>query len=177
MPDEPEAHGLLALMLLHDSRRKARRRDGELVLLDEQDRSLWDLAEIDEGRRLLDRALALRGRGPYVVQAAIASLHAEDERDWPQIVALYGELARLTRSPVVELNRAIAVAEVEGPQAGLDLIERSELDEFHYLHSARGELLRRLGRVEEARAALERALELVPDEAEHRLLERKLGAL
>jgi RNA polymerase sigma-70 factor (ECF subfamily) len=177
MPDEPEAHGLLALMLLHDSRRQARQRGGELVLLDEQDRSLWNREQIDEGRRVLDRALALRGHGPYVVQAAIASLHADDERDWAQIAALYGELARLTGSPVVELNRAIAVAEVEGPQAGLDLIEHFPLDRFHYLHSTRGELLRRLGRNGEARAALERALELVPGEAEQRLLERKLGGL
>ena len=119
MPDEPEVHGLLALMLLHDARRAARFHDGELVLLADQDRALWDAAQIAEGRALLDRALALRGRGPYVIQAAIASLHADEPRDWPQIAALYGELARLTGSPVVELNRAVAVAEAEGPEAGL----------------------------------------------------------
>jgi hypothetical protein len=116
MPDEPDVHGLLGLMLLHDARRASRFRDGELVLLADQDRSLWDAAQIEAGRALLDRALALRGRGPYVVQAAIAALHAEEPRDWPQIAALYGELTRLTDSPVVELNRAVAVAETEGPQ-------------------------------------------------------------
>ena len=116
MPDEPEVHGLLAMMLLHDARREARFRDGELVLLADQDRSLWDAAQIADGRAALDRALALRGRGPYVVQAAIASLHADEPRDWPQIAALYGELARLTGSPVVELNRAVAVAEARGPR-------------------------------------------------------------
>ena len=120
MPDEPEVHGLLAMMLLLDARREARFRDGELVLLADQDRSLWDAARIAAGRAALDRALALRGRGPYVIQAAIASLHADEPRDWPQIAALYGELARLTGSPVVELNRAVAVAEAEGPEAGLD---------------------------------------------------------
>ena len=118
MPDEPEVHGLLAMMLLHDARREARFRDGELVLLAEQDRSLWDAAQIAAGRAVLDRALALHGRGPYVVQAAIASLHADEPRDWPQIAALYGELARLTGSPVVELNRAVAVAEARGPRGG-----------------------------------------------------------
>ncbi len=118
MPDEPEVHGLLALMLLHDARRAARFDDGDLVLLADQDRALWDAAQIAEGRALLDRALAQRGRGPYVVQAAIAALHADEPRDWPQIAALYGELARLTGSPVVELNRAVAVAEAEGPAGG-----------------------------------------------------------
>ena len=124
MPDEPEVHGLLAMMLLHDSRREARFRDGELVLLADQDRSLWNDAQIAAGRAVLDRALALRGRGPYVVQAAIASLHADEPRDWPQIAALYGELARLTDSPVVELNRAVAVAEAQGPEAGLEIVDR-----------------------------------------------------
>ena len=118
MPDEPEVHGLLAMMLLHDARREARFGDGELVLLADQDRSLWDAAQIADGRAALDRALALRGRGPYVVQAAIASLHADEPRDWPQIAALYGELARLTDSPVVELSRAVAVAEARGPAGG-----------------------------------------------------------
>ena len=177
MPDEPEAHGLLALMLLHDARREARFRDGDLVLLADQDRSLWDTAQIADGRAALERALALRGRGPYVVQAAIASLHADEPRDWAQIAALYGELARLTGSPVVELNRAVAVAEADGPAAGLALVDRLELDDYRYLHSTRGELLRRLGRVDEARDAYLRALPLVHDDAERRLLERRLEEL
>ncbi|HYZ81650.1 MAG TPA: sigma-70 family RNA polymerase sigma factor, partial [Solirubrobacteraceae bacterium] len=123
MPDEPEVHGLLALMLLHHSRREARFRDGDQVLLADQDRALWDLGMIAAGRQALDRALALRGRGPYVIQAAIAALHAEDPADWAQIAALYGELSRLTGSPVVELNRAVAVAESAGPEAGLAIAE------------------------------------------------------
>jgi RNA polymerase sigma-70 factor (ECF subfamily) len=175
MPDEPEVHGLLAMMLLLDARREARFRDGELVLLEDQDRSLWDTAQIGEGREVLDRALALHGRGPYVVQAAIASLHADEPRDWPQIAALYGELARLTVSPVVELSRAVAVAEAEGPAAGLGIVERLDLDDYRYLHATRGELLRRLGRDDEARAAYRRALTLVHDDAERRLLERRLA--
>jgi RNA polymerase sigma-70 factor (ECF subfamily) len=146
MPDEPEVHGLLAMMVLLDARREARFRNGELVLLADQDRSLWDAAQIAEGRAVLDRALALRGRGPYVVQAAIASLHADEPHDWPQIAALYGELSRLTGSPVVELSRAVAVAESEGPRVGLGIVDRLELDEYRYLHSTRAELLRRLGR-------------------------------
>ena len=153
MPDEPEVHGLLAMMLLHDSRRNARFRGGEMVLLADQDRSLWDEAQIAAGRAALDLALALHGRGPYVVQAAIASLHADEPRDWPQIAALYGELARLTNSPVVELNRAVAVAEAHGPAAGLDIVDRLALPDYRYLHSTRGELLRRLGRTAEAREA------------------------
>jgi len=173
MPDEAEVHGLVALMLLHDSRRAARFRDGEIVLLTEQDRSLWDASQIAEGRAVLDRALALRGHGPYVVQAAIASLHAEQERDWPQIAALYGELARLTDSPVVHLNRAVAIAEADGPEAGLALLDALALDDYRYLHSARAEMLRRLGRDDEARAAYGRALELVHDDAERRLFERR----
>jgi RNA polymerase sigma-70 factor (ECF subfamily) len=174
MPDEPEVHGLLALMLLHDARRAARFRGGDLVLLADQDRSLWDAAQIADGRAVLDRALALLGRGPYVVQAAIASLHAEEPRDWPQIAALYGELSRLTNSPVVELNRAVAVAEAQGPEAGLDIVDRLALEDYRYLHSTRGELLRRLGRTAEAREAYRRALALVHDDAERRLLERRL---
>ncbi|MGB0098496.1 MAG: sigma-70 family RNA polymerase sigma factor [Solirubrobacteraceae bacterium] len=177
MPDEPDAHGLLALMLLHDSRREARFQEDDLVLLADQDRSLWNTAQIAEGRRVLDRALALRGRGPYVVQAAIASLHADEPRDWLQIAALYGELARLTDSPVVELNRAIAIAEAQGPNAGLEIIDRLTLEDFHYLHSARGELLRRLGRAGEARDAYRRALALVHNDAERRLLHRRLAEL
>ena len=177
MPDEPEVRGLLAMMLLHDSRREARLRDGELVLLAAQDRALWDRARIAEGQAALDRALALRGRGPYVLQAAIASLHVEEPTDWPQIVALYGELARVTCSPIVELNRAIAVAEVEGPAAGLAILDVLALEDFHYLHAARGELLRRLGQNVEAAQAQRRALTLVNDDAERRLIERRLSEL
>jgi RNA polymerase sigma-70 factor (ECF subfamily) len=177
MPDEPEAHGLLAMMLLHDARREARFEDGDLVLLADQDRSRWDMAQITEGRRVLDRALALHGRGQYVVQAAIASLHADEPRDWRQIAALHGELARLTGSPVVELTRAVAVAEADGPEAGLEIVDRLGLEGYRYLHSTRGELLRRLGRTEEAGDAYRRALALVHDDAERRLLERRLAEL
>jgi RNA polymerase sigma-70 factor (ECF subfamily) len=175
MPDEPEVHGLLALMLLHDARRAARFRDGELVLLADQDSSLWDAGQIAAGQAVLDRALALRGRGPYVVQAAIASLHAEEPRDWSGIAALYGELSRLTGSQVVELNRAVAIGEAEGAEAGLAIADRLDLDGYQYLHSTRADLLRRLGRTAEARDAYERALALVRDEAERRLLERRLA--
>jgi RNA polymerase sigma-70 factor (ECF subfamily) len=177
MPDEPEVHGLLAMMLLHDARREARFREGELVLLADQDPSLWNAGQIAAGRASLDRALALRGRGPYVLQAAIASLHAEEARDWPQIAALFGELARITDSPVVELSRAVAVAEAHGPEAGLAIVDRLTLDDYHYLHATRGELLRRLGRTDEARDAYHRALALVHDDAERRLLERRLAAV
>ncbi len=177
MPDEPEVHGLLAMMLMHDARRAARFRDGDLVLLADQDRSLWDAAQIAAGRAQLDRALALRGRGAYVLQAAIASLHLDEPRDMPQIAALYGELARLTDSPVVELSRAVAVAEADGPEAGLEIVDGLDLDDYRYLHSTRGELLRRLGRTAEARDAFGRALALADDEAERRLLERRLDEL
>jgi RNA polymerase sigma-70 factor (ECF subfamily) len=175
MPDEPEVHGLLALMLLDDARRDARFAGGELVLLCDQDRSRWDGAKIARGREALDRGLALRGRGPYVVQAAIASLHMEEPRDWPQIVGLYGELVRLTASPVVELNRAIAVAEVEGAEAGLALVDRLDLAGYQYFHSSRADLLRRLGRPDEARTEYERALELAHTEPERRFLQRRLA--
>jgi RNA polymerase sigma-70 factor, ECF subfamily len=177
MPDEPEVQGLLALMLLLDARREARFREGELVLLADQDRSRLDAAKITEGREALARALDLLGRGPYVVQAAIASLHADEPRDWPHIAALYGELSGLTDSPVVELNRAVAVAEAQGPAAGLEMVERLPLDDYRYLHATRGELLRRLGRTDEARDAYRRALALAQDEAERRLLERRLAEL
>jgi RNA polymerase sigma-70 factor, ECF subfamily len=177
MPDESEVHGLLAMMLLHDARREARFRDDELVLLDDQDTSLWDSEQIAAGRAVLDRALALRGRGPYVLQAAIASLHTEEPRDWHQIAVLYGELANLTGSPVVELNRAIALAEADGPQVALEIVERLGLDDYRYLHSTRGVLLRRLGRTAEAREAYRRALALVDDGPEQRLLERRLEEL
>jgi RNA polymerase sigma-70 factor, ECF subfamily len=177
MPDEPEVHGLLGMMLLLDARREARFDGDDLVLLADQDRSLWDSAQIDDGRSILDRALALHGRGAYVVQAAIASLHADEPRDWAQIAALYGELVWLTGSPVVELNRAVAVAEDQGSEAGLEIVERLALDDYLYLHATRGELLRRLARTDEARAAYRRALELVHDDAERRLLERRLEEL
>jgi len=177
MPDEPEVHGLNALMLLDDARRDARFADGELVLLRDQDRSRWDAAKIARGREVLDRALALRGHGAYVVQAAIASLHMEETRDWAEIAALYAELVRLTRSPVVELNRAIAVAEVEGPEAGLALVDRLDLDGYQYFHSTRADLLRRLERADEARREYGRALELAHTEPERRFLERRLAEI
>jgi RNA polymerase sigma-70 factor (ECF subfamily) len=177
MPDEPEAHGLLALMLLHDARRDARFRDDELVLLADQDRSLYDAETIAAGRAALDRALALRGRGPYVLQAAIASLHADEPRDWVEIAALYTELVRATQSPVVELNRAVAVAEAAGPEEALRIVDGLDLDGYRYLHATRGELLRRLDRTDESRAAYERALELTPDGTERRFLERRLAEL
>jgi RNA polymerase sigma-70 factor (ECF subfamily) len=177
LPDDPEVHGLLAMMLLHDSRREARSCNGDLVLLGDQDRSRWNTEQIAAGRVELDRALALRGRGPYVLQAAIASLHAEVPCDWAQIAALYGQLARLTGSPVVELNRAIAIAETEGLDAGLRIVDQLGLDDFRYLHSTRAELLRRLGRTEEARDAYRRARQLTNDGAERRFLERRLTEL
>ncbi len=177
LPDEPEPQGLLALLLLHDARRAARRRDGELVLLADQDPALWDDRQLAEGRAALDRALALAGRGPYVVQAAIASLQAARPLDWPQIALLHGELLRLTGSPVVQLNRAVAVAEVAGPQAGLDLLDGLPLDGYRYLHATRADLLRRLGRRDEARASYDRALGLTCDEAERRFLRGRSDAL
>ena len=177
MPDEPEAHALLALLLLHDARRNARLTGGELVLLADQDRSLWDEAEIAAGRVSLDRALALGGRGPYAIQAAVASLHLEPETDWPEIAALYCELARRTGSPVVELNRAVAVAEAEGPAAGLALVEEIDLPGYHYLEAVRADLLRRLGRTDEAATAYRQALTLEPAPHERRFLERRLQEL
>jgi RNA polymerase sigma-70 factor (ECF subfamily) len=177
MPDEPEVYGLLALMLLNDSRREARVRDGELVLLADQDRALWDSGQIRAGRASFERALALRGSGPYVLQAAIASLHAEDPTDWPQIEALYGELARVTGSPVVELNRAVALAQVQGLEPALEAISQLDLEGYHYLHATRADFLRRLDRPAEARAAYRRALELVRSEHERRFLKRRLDEL
>ena len=177
MPDDSETRGLLAMMLLHDSRCETRFSDSELVLLGDQDRSRWNTRQIAEGRDELDRALALGGRGPYVLQAAIASLHAEAPCDWAQIAVLYGELARLTGSAVVELNRAIAIAEVDGPEAGLRIVNRLGLDDFRYLHSTRAELLRRLGRTDEAHEAYRRARNLTDDGAERRFLERRLTEL
>jgi RNA polymerase sigma-70 factor (ECF subfamily) len=177
MPDEAEAHGLLALMLVNDARREARFADGTVVLLSEQDRSRWDRGKLDEGRGRLDRAMALGGGGPYVLQAAIAVLHTEEEQDWPQLAALYGELARRTGSAVVELNQAVAVAEAGDVEAGLAIADRLELEGYQYLHSTRAELLRRLDRVDEARGAYARALELVRSDAERSFLERRLREL
>jgi RNA polymerase sigma-70 factor (ECF subfamily) len=177
MPDEPEVLGLLALMLLHDARRGARFAGAELVLLDDQDRSLWDAEQIAAGRAMLGRAVRLRGRGPYVLQSAIASLQAEELLDWSEIAALYAELVRLTGSPVVELNRAVAVARADGPEHALAIVDRLELDNYQYLHSTRAELLRRLGRTEEAAAAYRRALELAHAEPERRFLAQRLAEL
>ena len=180
MPDEAEVLGLLALMLLQDSRRGARTApDGELVLLEAQDRSLWDPERIDEGRRVLERALRLRRAGPYQLQAAIAALHADartaEETDWPQIAALYGELERITGSPVVALNRAVAVAMSDGYERGLELMGDLPLDGYHLYHSARADLLRRLDRRDEAASAYRRALELTASEPERRYLSRRLA--
>jgi RNA polymerase sigma-70 factor (ECF subfamily) len=177
MPDEPEVHALLALMLINDARREARFADDTIVLLRDQDRSLWDLGEIAQGRAALDRAVALGGRGLYVLQAAIASLHADDPQDWPQLAALYGELASRTGSPVVELNRAAALAEAGQVETALELVNGLELENYHYLHATRAELLVRLDRLEKARAAYARALELVHSDAERRFLERRLAEL
>jgi RNA polymerase sigma-70 factor (ECF subfamily) len=177
MPDEAEAHALLALMLINHARTAARFEGGELVLLDDQDRSLWDERRIEEGRRLLDRALALHGGGPYAIQAAIADLHLREPRDWEEIVLLYEKLEHITDSPVVTMNRAIATAELEGPEAGLALLDRLALDDYRYYHSTRADLLRRLGRDDEARAAYGRALELTQPGPEQRFLEGRLASL
>jgi RNA polymerase sigma-70 factor (ECF subfamily) len=177
MPDEAEAVGLLALLLLNDARREARFRDGEVVLLDDQDRSLWDRQQIDEGRTILQRAIALQGNGPYVLQAAIADLHMQDPRAWHEIASLYAALVQLTGSPVVELNRAIAVAEVEGPAAALALVDQLELHEYRYFHSTRANLLRRLGRTDEAHNEYRLALDLTPTEPERRFLEERIEEL
>ncbi len=183
---EPEAVALLALMLLHEARRAARiSSDGDLVLLDEQDRRLWNREQIDEGVRLAERALAAGRVGPYALQAAIAALHSEapsaSTTDWPQIAALYDVLLRVEPSPVVELNRAVAVAMRDGPAAGLALVEaileRGELTGYHLAYSAHAELCRRSGRIDAARTSYQRALALVRQEPERRLLERRLREL
>jgi RNA polymerase sigma-70 factor (ECF subfamily) len=170
MPDEPEAHGLHALLLLQDARRDARVSPaGELVLLDEQDRSLWDTDAIEQGRDALERALRHRRPGSYQLQAAIASLHYEEPADWTQIALLYGRLAELNPSPVVELNRAVAVAMAEGPEAGLELLDRLEgLDGYYLYHSTRADFLSRLG--QSAARDYERALDLAPSEVEREFL-------
>ena len=177
MPDEAEAHALLSLMLVNHARTAARFEGGELVLLDDQDRSLWDQHGIEEGRQLLSRALTLHGGGPYVIQAAIADLHLREPRDWAEIALLYEKLEHLTDSPVVTMNRAIATAELQGPEAGLALLDRLALDDYRYYHSTRADLLRRLGRDDEARAAYGRALELTAPGPEQRFLERRLAGL
>ncbi|MGZ4202261.1 MAG: RNA polymerase sigma factor, partial [Thermoleophilaceae bacterium] len=177
MPDEAEAHALLALMLMNHARTAARFQGGEVVLLDDQDRSLWDRRQLDEGRGLLERAFTLHGSGPYVVQAAIAELHVQVPRNWEEISLLYERLEHITGSPVVTMNRAIAVAELEGPEAGLALLDRLELDDYRYYHSTRADLLRRLGRTEEARAAYALALEQTQPGPEQRFLERRLADL
>ena len=177
MPAEAEAHALLALMLLHDARRAARVRDGQVVPLDDQDRTRWNDRQIAEGRQLLQTAMARGPAGPYVVQAAIADLHLHQPRDWPQIAALYETLARYTESPVVELNRAIAVAEIDGPASGLAILDGLELDQYRYFHSTRADLLRRAGRNSEARQAYERALELAQTDPETRFLQDRLASL
>ncbi|POA37433.1 RNA polymerase sigma factor [Pseudomonas sp. GW456-12-1-14-TSB6] len=185
LPD-PEVMGLLALMLLHESRRSARSSpDGELILLDDQDRGLWNAELIAEGCGLVEKALTTGRFGPYCLQAAIAAVHAEaptaGETDWEQIVGLYDVLLRAVPSPVIELNRAVAVAKRDGALAGLTLVEgildRGELQDYHLAHSARAEFCRQLGRVEEARAAYRRALELTRQEPERRFIEGRLSAL
>lgn len=183
---EPEIMGLLALMLLHESRRLARTcADGDLILLEDQDRALWDAQMIAEGCALVERALGSRRFGPYCLQAAIAAVHAEapsiEETDWVQIVGLYDVLLRAWPSPVIELNRAAAISRRDGPMAGLTLVEailaRGDLLDYHLAHSARAEFCRQLGRVEQARAAYERALELTQQAPERRFIEARLQAL
>ncbi|CAI8861330.1 MULTISPECIES: RNA polymerase sigma factor [Pseudomonas] len=183
---EPEVMGLLALMLLHESRRPARTSvSGELIVLDEQDRSLWDAGLISEGCTLVERALTMGRFGPYCLQAAIAAVHAEaptaGETDWPQIVGLYDVLLRAVPSPVIELNRAAAISQRDGPLAGLTLVdailERGELLDYHLAHSARAQFCWQLGRKQEARAAWERALALTRQEPERRFIEERLKAL
>lgn len=183
---ESEAMGLLALMLLHDSRRHARMSaEGDLILLDEQDRSLWNRAQITEGSELITRSLSYRRFGPYTIQAAIVGVHAEAataaDTDWHEIIGLYDLLLRITPSPVVELNRAVAIAMRDGSEAGLaiidNLITRGELKDYHLIHSARADLCRRLGRTEDARAAYQQALKLTRQEPEIRFLEKRIAAL
>jgi RNA polymerase sigma-70 factor, ECF subfamily len=198
LPGEPEVLGLLALMLLHDARRQARFAGQDLILLADQDRSLWDWQQIAQARALLDKALldkalldralldralldkalldqATPRRGPYILQAAIASLQAETPLDWPQIAALYGELADLTGSDVVRLNRAVAIAEAEGPGPALAIVDGLDLPGYQYWHSTRAELLRRLGRAADARVAYRRALDLARTAPERRFLERRIA--
>jgi RNA polymerase sigma-70 factor (ECF subfamily) len=184
MPDEPEAYGLMALMLLQDSRRTTRvDSNGDLVILEDQDRTLWDQKEILEGTGLVERGLMMRRPGPYQIQAAIAALHGEanvaDETDWPQIAALYATLTGLIPSPIIELNRAVAVAMAQGLEHGLKMMDRlgesGELDVYHLYHAARADLLRRLGRAAESAEAYRRALDLVGNQSERSYLVRRLA--
>jgi RNA polymerase sigma-70 factor (ECF subfamily) len=177
MPDESEIHALLALMLMNDARRDARFADGTVVLLRDQDRSLWDMEQVEQGRAELARALAQGRHGVYALQAALASLHLEQPEDWQQIAALYGELARVTGSPVVELNHAAALAETGEVERALAMTDALDLDGYHYLHAVRADLLARLGRGDEARAAYARALELVATDPERRFLEERKAQL
>lgn len=186
LDENPEALGLLALMLLHDSRRQARTgKNGELILLEEQDRSLWDRQQINKGLKVLDRAFVLRRPGPYQVQAAISALHATathpDETDWVQIATLYGELARINPSPIIELNRAVAIAMADGPLRGLKLLDElgqtHQLDDYYLFHAARADLLRRAGSLDEASQAYHRALELTQNSVEQAFLKRRLAEI
>jgi RNA polymerase sigma-70 factor (ECF subfamily) len=177
LPDEPEVAGLLALLLLAESRRSSRLRpDGSLVLLGEQDRTRWDRAVIEEGQAILRRCLRRNQPGPYQLQAAITAVHADaatvDETDWSQIVALYDQLLAVAHTPVVALNRAIAIGEVDGPAAALALVDQLDLDSYHPFHATRADLLGRLGRHREAAAAYQRAAALAPTEAERDFLSR-----
>jgi len=176
LPAQPEVLGLLALMLLHDARRDARFDGQDLILLPDQDRSRWDWRQITEGRALLDRALdTAPASGPYAIQAAIASLQAAEQLDWPQIAVLYGALAERTGSPVVLLNRAVAVCEADGPAAALAIVDQLDLPGYQYWHSTRAELLRRLGRRDQARTEYQRALDLARTAAERRFLQRRIA--
>ncbi|MFC4948759.1 RNA polymerase sigma factor [Pseudonocardia sp. GCM10023141] len=177
MPDEPDVAAVLALMLINDARRAARFDGDGIVLLRDQDRSLWNTGQIDEGRAQLDRAIALGGRRRYVLEAALAALHTEDPPDWTQIAALYGELAALTANPVVLLNQAAAMAEAGAVAQALHVVDGLDLDGYHYLHATRAELLRRLDRPAEARASYGRALQLVHNDAERRFLQERLAQL
>jgi RNA polymerase sigma-70 factor (ECF subfamily) len=181
LPGEPEVRGLLALMLLHDARRAARFDGPDLVRLHDQDRSLWNWAQIAEGRAILDRMdwpdSAGQAPGRYVIQAAIAALQTAERLDWLQIAALYGKLADLTRSPVVRLNSAVAIAEADGPAAALAVVDSLDLDGYQYWHSTRGELLWRLGRADEARAAFRQALTLARTDPERRFLRKRIADL
>jgi RNA polymerase sigma-70 factor (ECF subfamily) len=177
LPDDAEVRGLLALMLLQEARRDARFRGGEMVLLRDQDHSLWDEAMLESGREALREAVDRHGAGPYTLQAEIAALQTRDPIDWLGVAARYAELVELTGSPVVQLNRAVAVAEAGSPEIALQMVEGVDLPDYRYLHSTRAELLRRLGRRDEARIAYRRALELTPSTPERRFLERRIAEL
>jgi RNA polymerase sigma-70 factor (ECF subfamily) len=177
MPDEAEVHGLLGLMLIHHARRGARFVDGELVLLEDQDRSRWDAAGIEEGKRSLQRGLTIGQRGPYLIQAAIAAAQTEQPVDWNDIAALYAELAIVTGSAVVELNRAVAVAQTGSTEEALGIVEELDLDHYQYFHSTKAELLRRLGRLDQARLSYHRALALATSDTDRRFLNKRIAEL